>query len=109
VTAICPEPANQMPWWVEHLVVPVAFTLLGAVLGFFLGRINQRLDARKSKKNFLKAIGVELRSLRDHLKLTKSTADGALADFVNGKSELVNFTDSYQMTIFSTQFGKLAE
>jgi len=98
-----------MPWWVEHLAVPIAFTLLGAVLGFVLGRINQRLDARKSKKNFLKAIVVELRALRDHLKLTKTTADGALADFVNGKSELVNFTDCYQMTIFSTQFGKLAD
>lgn len=98
-----------MPWWVEHLAVPVAFTLLGAALGFVLGRLNQRLDARKSRNNFLKAIALELRALRDHLKNTRSTADEALADFANGKAEVVNFTDSYELTIFTTQFGKLAD
>ena len=47
--------------------------------------------------------------MQGHLKDTKDTADEALADFKNGKSELVNFTDSYESTIFTTQFGKLAD
>lgn len=87
----------------------MAFTALGAALGFFLGRINQRLDARKSKNNFLKAIGVELRALQNHIEETKRAADEVLTDFAHGKRGVVTFTDSYEVTIFTTQFGKLAD
>jgi hypothetical protein len=109
VTLLCSQPVNEVPWWVEHFFVPAAFTVLGAAIGFVLGRINQRLDARKSRNNFLRAIGIELRGLQGHLKLTKDVADEALADFKKGKSEVVNFTDSYELTIFTTQFGKLTD
>jgi hypothetical protein len=104
-----PQPTSEMPWWVEHFAVPAAFTVLGAAIGFILGRINQQLDARKSKNNFLRAIGVELRGLQEHLKLTKHVADEALAELKKGKSEVVNFTDSYELTIFTTQLGKLSD
>jgi hypothetical protein len=107
--SVCPEPVSVVPWWVDLFAVPAAFTVLGATIGFVLGRINQRLDARKSKNNFLWAIRVELRGLVEHLKLTKKVADEALADFKNGKSEVVNFTDSYELVIFTTQLGKLTD
>src|ERR1700730_12025746 len=106
---VCSQPSGGTSWWLEHVAVPASFVLLGAAIGFILGRINQWLDARKSRKNFLQAIAIELRGLQRHLKITKSSADEALADFVKGKSETVNFTDSYELMIFNTQLGKLTD
>jgi hypothetical protein len=107
--SVSSQPVSGMSWWLEHVAVPASFILLGAAIGFILGRINQRLDARRSKKNFLRAISIELRGLQGHLRITKNTADEALADFANGKSETVNFTDSYELMIFTTQLGKLPD
>lgn len=107
VISVDSQPVSGMSWWLEHVAVPASFILLGAAIGFILGRINQRLDARRSKKNFLRAIAIELRGLQGHLKITKSTADEALEDFAKGKSETVNFTDSYELMIFTTQLGKV--
>jgi len=106
---VCAQPASGMSWWLEHLAVPASFVLLGAAIGFILGRINQRLDARKSKKNFLQAIAFELRGLQGHLRLTKNTIDGTLLDYSNGKSEMVNFSDSYTLAIFTTLLSKLVD
>ena len=106
---VCSQPVSGISWWLERVAVPASFILLGAAIGFILGRINQRLDAGKPKKSFLRAIAIEFCGLQGHLKITKSTADEALTDFANGKSETVDFTDSYQLMIFTTHLGKLAD
>ena len=107
--SICSQPVSGVSWWVEHFAVPASFIVLGATIGFVIGRINQRLDALKSKKNFLRAIAFELRGLQGHLKLTKSTIDEGLLNHASGKCEMVNFTDSYALAIFTTLLGKLVD
>jgi hypothetical protein len=109
VISICSQPDSGVSWWVEHFAAPASFIVLGALIGFFLGRINQRLDARKSKKNFLRAIALELRGLQGNLKQTKSTIDETLLEYASGKCEMVKFTDSYGLAIFTTLLGKLVD
>lgn len=61
---------DQTPWLVEHVAVPAIFVLLGALLGFVAGQIKDYFDSRRIKRSFLKAIRIELTTLRKHLEGT---------------------------------------
>lgn len=64
---------EQIPWGLDHIVIPAILLVVGTGLGFGAGRINDWLDARIVKRAFLRAIRVELSTLQKHL-------DGTLKD-----------------------------
>jgi hypothetical protein len=74
-------PSGQIPWWLDHIGMPAFFLFVGAAFGFVAGRANDWLDARIAKKAFLKAICIELSTLRKHL-------DGTLKDATEVKDLL---------------------
>lgn len=57
----------HQPWWVPAAYIFLG-ALIGAVVGFAADRVKAWFDARKTKKAFLQAIGMELPRLQEQLK-----------------------------------------
>jgi len=102
-----PSPPQQVPWWVEHLAVPIVFVILGAALGFSFGRLKDWLDNRKRKNVFLRAIRVELLVIRRHLEGTLKDATEARGKLDQGTPEALHLATNFQTGIYSSQVGKL--
>ena len=102
-------PAGVPSWWVEHIAVPVAFTLFGALLGFAAVRANVWWDSKTQTSNFLKGIASELRTLKQGLQQYKILADVASAEYANpiAKPDVVHFTQRLGMIFFTTQISRL--
>ena len=95
----------------EHIAVPVAFTVLGAVLGFATARLNVWLDSKRQTGNFLKGVQSELRTLRADLQKIKDQVGQACADYADpqGQKDVIHFTHGLGMVFFTTQVSKLPE
>jgi len=59
---------QQAPWWVERLLIPAVFLLLGSVIAFGASQLTAWMDRRRAKAGFLKAIRLELLGLEEQLK-----------------------------------------
>ena len=103
-----PQAANPVPWWVTAIVLPAVFLLLGALIGFFGTWIRDKLDSRRAKQAFLKAIRRELESLEKQL-------DAAIAEIEDSKKRMVaawhvpQFSLTFRTTVYTSQLGKLKD
>ncbi len=97
------------PWWLDRVVVPISFTLVGALLGFASGRLKDWLDDRKAKNIFLRAIRVELSALRDHMDGTLKDATEARDELNRGIPVALHLSTVFQTGIYSSQVGKLRD
>ena len=65
--------------WSRSVAIPVIFTALGAALGFVASQLRDELKARRDKKAFLRAVGMELDALSiqltDSLREVKNSAE----------------------------------
>jgi len=96
----------QLPWWVSGLLIPILFTIFGTVLGFLVGELKDRLQARRNKKAFLEAIGSELSLIKTQLEDAGKAADGFLLKLqVSGHAP--QLIPQWGTTVFDTQLGKL--
>lgn len=95
-----------LPWWVERIVVPVAFTLFGAFLGFVLTWFKDFLDERSKKKAFLQATRLELISLKEQLEASLSQAEESAERF-KATRQAPGLLGTLRNTVFTTQLGKL--
>ena len=101
---------EQTPWLVEHVAVPAIFLLLGALLGFVAGQIKDYFDSRRIKKSFLKAIRIELTTLRKHL-------DGTLKDVTEvldglrqkGARKALHLSPKFQVGVYTSQLARLRD
>jgi len=100
-------PPVQVPWWIEHILSPGLFILLGASLGFALGRLKDSLDDRSTRKMFLKAVRVELSTMRTHLEGTLKDATETQGKLDKGAHEALQLATVFQTGVFSSQIGKL--
>jgi hypothetical protein len=107
--APCTSLAEVPSWWVEHILVPVVFVLIGAMVAFGAGQLTTLFDATRQTHNFLKGITAELEGLKADLRQTKATVDEACADYVdpNKAADVVHFTDALGTRFFDTQLSKL--
>jgi len=96
-------------WWVDRIVVPISFTLIGALLGFASGRLKDWLDDRKAKKIFLRAVRVEMSALRDHMDGTLKDATQARDELNKGIPVALHLSTVFQTGIYSSQVGKLRD
>ena len=101
-------PVEQVPWWLDRLTL-VAFTLVGAGIGFAAGRFRDWLDARATKHAFLKAIRLELVALREQLEASLTEVDAGRSRFAANKVSPPQFAATFRTTVFSTQLGKLSD
>jgi hypothetical protein len=88
---------------------PAFFTLFGAALGFVASQVRDWWKAKRDKRAFLRAVGMELDALGAQL-------DGSLPD-VKGAKERVEgkgrtgpqFALALRTSVFATQIGKLSD
>ena len=90
-------------------IVPAFFTLIGAGLGFALGRLKDWLDDRKLRKTFLRAVRVELSVARGHLDGTLKDATGARTQLNMGVPVALHLATAFQTGIYAHQIGKLKD
>jgi hypothetical protein len=102
-----PQNPELVPWWLDHVLVPVGFTLFGAALGFAIGRFGNWLDARRNKHSFLRAIRVELSTVHGHLEGTLKDATDNRAILDRGQKIALHLATNFHTTVFSSQLGKL--
>ena len=106
----CMALSGQIPWWLDHVATPAILVLFGAVAGFGSGRINDWLNARKVKKGFLRAIRIELSTLRQHLEGTLKDATENRDDLVQkGTRKVLHLATSFQTGVYTCQLGKLRD
>lgn len=80
------------------------------MLGFGAGRINDWWNARRIKKAFLRAIRVELSTLRQHLAGTLKDATEAREDLrEKGMRKALYLATSFQTGVYTCQLGKLRD
>lgn len=105
--------AGASPWYVEKLVLPAFFILLGAlvgaVVGFLSGRIKDFLDARKTKAAFLKAIGFELAALEEQLNASLQETRQSLSRMQSQVGAPPILVGVLRTTVFSSQLGRLRD
>ena len=99
-------PASAPPWWVEKLLVPAFFTLVGAALGVVIAELREKLQARRSKKAFLAAIGLELDAVKAQLDATNQAVDESLDKLQRGGGP-PQFAGVTRRTVFTSQLSKL--
>src|SRR5271167_3821506 len=102
-------PSGQIPWWLDRVATPAIFVVLGATLGFVLGRINDWLNARIAKKAFLRAIRVELSTLRKHLEGTLKDATEVRDLLQKGERKALHLATAFQTGVYTSQLGRLRD
>ena len=97
---------GEIPWWLDHVAVPVIFL----VLGFVAGQIKDYFDSRRIKDAFLRSIRVELLTLHNHL-------EGTLKDVTevrdnlsqSGVRKALHLSTTFQTGVYTSQLGRLRD
>ncbi len=105
----CTAVSGQISWWLDHVATPAILVLFGAVVGFGSGRINDWRNAQKVKKAFLRAIRVELSTLRQHLAGTVKDATEARDLLQKGERRTLHLATAFQTGVYTCQLGKLRD
>jgi hypothetical protein len=100
-------PIQQPAWWADRVAIPVLFTFFGAALGFGFGRLKDWLDDRKTQKAFLKAVRIEMESIRGRLQGTLNEATEYREKLAAGQHEVFHPVTSFQTAVYTSQLGKL--
>ena len=94
--------------WSRSVAIPVIFTALGAALGFVASQLRDELKARRDKKAFLRAVGMELDALSiqltDSLREVKNSAER-----VKGKGPGPQFAMTLRTSVYGSQLSKLRD
>jgi hypothetical protein len=84
--------------------------LLGAVVGFVAGQIKDWRDARRAKKSFLKAIRIELTTLRKHLEGTLKDVTEVLDGLrQKGTRKALHLSPKFQIGVYTSQLARLRD
>jgi len=102
-------PPVPIPWWLDHLLVPIVFIFFGAILGFSFGRLKDWLDGRNVKEAFLRAVRVELSTIRGHLAGTLKDATEYKERLEKGDHNVLYLVTNFQTTVYTSQLGKLKD
>jgi hypothetical protein len=102
-------PSVPIPWLLDHVVVPILFTFFGAFRGFGFGRLKDWLDERKAKKAFLRAVRVELSTIREHLEGTLKDATEYKERLERGERNVLYLVTTFQTTVYTSQLAKLKD
>src|SRR5580704_4685154 len=94
--------------WLREVLVPTIFILLGSVVGFFASQFRDSWKARRVKKSFMRAIGMELDALGDQLDASLHEVKSSTARVANGGTG-PQFAAALRTSVFSSQIGKLSD
>lgn len=103
-------PCAQSGWLLEHVAAPAFFVVLGTVLGFATGQMKDYVDSRRVKRAFLKAISIELSTLRMHLEGTLNEVTKVLDDFKQkGIRKALHLSPKFQTGVYTSQLARLRD
>jgi hypothetical protein len=94
-------PAPRVAWWISTLVLPIAFTFVGAAIGLASTLFRDKILASRKKRGFLIAVHSELNSL--DRQLCNALEDLKLLDDDIFPQSAATFSTG----VYSTQIGKL--
>src|SRR6266404_3416027 len=72
--------------WLQGFVIPVLFTLLGAGVGLLTSVILDDWKAKRAKKSFMRAVGMELDALRVQLEASLREVNESTQRVISGGS-----------------------
>jgi hypothetical protein len=98
----------QLPWWIVLLAIPACFTVFGALLGFFVAEMKDKLQARRTRAAFLAAIAVELETLKNSLEEASKQAQEFVTR-VQVAGHAPQLVPRWGTKVFDTQLGKLRD
>jgi hypothetical protein len=102
-------PAEHHFSWLHEIAIPVLFTLFGAGLGFITGELRDGRKAKRDKKAFLRAVGMELDALGNQLSEWNRTVKDSLQRVRGGSPTGPQLGAVLQTTVFTTQLSKLRD
>ena len=103
-----PQPIELVPWFCEKIVLPSAFIILDALIGFMSTSIRDWNEAHRAKKAFLRAIRRELVSIDKQLSTAIEEVKSANKRLLDDK-QLPGFTLSFRTVVYSSQLSKLRD
>ncbi len=101
-------PPATLPWWIDKLAIPGFFTALGAGVGWLITELREMLHARRSKRAFLRAVGLELDGLCAQLDLFDTLVDESLNRLQTG-GEPPQLAGVIRRIVFDSQLSKLRD
>jgi hypothetical protein len=101
-------PPAAQPWWIEKLAIPGFFILIGAAVGWIVTELREKCQAHRSKRSFLRAIGLELDAICVQLDSNRKAVDESLNRLQSGGGA-PHFAGVPRRTVFDSQFSKLRD
>ena len=98
----------SLPWWIEKLLIPGFFILIGAIVGWVITELREKIQARRSKRAFLSAVGLELDALIAQLDSSVKTVDESLNRLETGGGP-PQLAGVIRRTVFDSQLSKLRD
>jgi|SRR6267378_6929884 len=95
--------------WLSGFVIPILFTLFGAGLGFIASQVRDEWVAKRAKKAFLRAIGMELDALGTQLDASLHEIRGSTERVKGGDQTGPQFAAALRTSVFASQLTKLRD
>lgn len=94
--------------WLHEVVIPILFTVFGAMLGFLASQVQDDRKAKRAKESFIRAVGMELDALSDQLDASYYEVKASVVR-VKGGGSGPHFAASLRTSVFNGQIGKLRD
>jgi len=98
-----------LPWWIDRILIPAAFTLLGAGIGLATSQISGWFERRRTKQAFLRGIRLELHGLQEQLQASLSEAESSKDRLQRNVAAPPQLVATLRNTVFTSQLGRVSD
>jgi hypothetical protein len=93
----------------RELLSPAIFTLFGATIGFVASQVRDGVQARRAKRSFLLAVGMELEALQRQLEDSLGEVTESRARLEGGSDTGPQFAAALRTSVFTSQVSKVRD
>jgi hypothetical protein len=95
--------------WLREFAIPAFFTLFGAAIGYMTTVLRDNRKAKRDKRAFLRAIGMELDALGAQLDSSLDEVRGSTDRVKGGGATGPQFSAALRTSLFNSQIGKVRD